>query len=127
MSVHDVLAEKIADPELRSRVLDPSDEPVSVIIELALPDPKIEYGNLGTHEPTLSRPTRVAPMSDEERADLERMATEARGFLEELLDEPPVYLPSARAFVATTNGTQLSQIAQQPFTRRIERNRSLRA
>jgi hypothetical protein len=120
----DSLAEKIADADLLARVRKRSDEAVSIIIELAVPDAQVEYATVDRHG-EVKVPVRVVPTSAREDEQLEQTASEARKFLERLLDEPPVYLRSARAFIATATGREVEEIAHRPFTKRIEPNRSL--
>jgi hypothetical protein len=119
----DPLAEKIPDPELLSRVRESSDEPVSIIVELAVPEAQVEYATVD-RPGEMKLPVRVVPTSAEEDKQLEQMASEAKEFLDRLLDDPPVYLRSARAFIATATGRELEEIARRPFTKRIEPNRS---
>lgn len=121
----DLLAEKIPDSTLREHALASSDEPVSVIIELAVLDPKVEYRHVERDGEDTTVPVRVEPESSKEREELEDVATNARTFLDKLLVEPPVYLRAARSFVATATGSQLEEIARSPFTKRIEPNRTL--
>ena len=121
----DLLAEKIPDSALRQHALESSDEPVSVIIELAVPDPQVQYRHVERDGEDRSVPFRVEPETSEEREELEAVATDAKTFLEELLAEPPVYLRAPRVFIATATGHQLEEIARSAFTKRIEPNRSL--
>jgi hypothetical protein len=122
----DLLTERIPDPDLRRLAEEGSEQPVSVIIELAVPDTQVEYAREGGPE---GRPhaVRVTPMSGRERDRLERTATAAKKFLEDSIGEQPVFLPSARSFVATVTGKDLAEIARQSFTKRIARNRTLPA
>jgi hypothetical protein len=120
----DPLAEKIPDAELLARVRESSDEPVSIIIELAVPDAQVEYATVDRHGETKA-PVRVVPTSAKEDEQLEQTVLEAKEFLGGLLDDPPVYLRAARAFIATATGRELEEIARRPFTKRIEPNRSL--
>jgi hypothetical protein len=124
VTASDLLAERIPDEGLRRMAFESSDEPVSVIIELAVPDLQVEYAKAGRDGPY---PARVRPPTDHEQAHVEKTASDAKRFLEDLLPEPPVYLRSARALVATATGKELNEIARQGFTKRIERNRVLPA
>ena len=124
MTAPDPLAEKIPDSALLQHALESSDEPVSVIIELDVPDPQVEYADVDRQGVDVKVPFRVASATARDDKRLERVASDARKFLDELLSEPPVYLRSARAFIATANGAELDEIARRPFTKRIEPNRS---
>jgi hypothetical protein len=117
----DQLAERIPDEGLRELAEKGSDDPVSVIIELAVPDQHIEYERK-PGDPR-SMPKRVVVADD--GGTVEKTAEEARAFLEQLLSDPPVYLRSARAFVATVRGPELREIAKRPFTKRVEPNQRL--
>jgi hypothetical protein len=125
MTPSDPLTQRIPDPELRRLALESSEEPASVFIELAVPEPQVEYATASHHDTWSASPLRVEPMGKRERAQLQKAETDARNFLEALLEEPPVYLKSARAFVVTVTGRELDQIARQAFTKRIERNRTI--
>jgi hypothetical protein len=125
VTVSDPLAEKIPDSALLQHALESSDEPVSVIIELDVPDPQVEYADAVRQGEDVKVPVRVVQASAREDEKLEQLASDARTFLDGLLAEPAVYIRSARAFIATANGAELDEIARRPFTKRIEPNRSL--
>jgi hypothetical protein len=118
------LAERIPDQQLREFAEKGSDEPVSVIIELDVPELRVEYKRESEGERSAS-PRRVVS-AEGDGAAVEKTASDAKAFLEQVLDEPPVYLRSARAFVATVRGPELREIASRPFTKRVEPNRSLK-
>lgn len=126
MTASDLLIERIPDASLRALVAGSSADPVSVIIELAVPDSQVEYATTKRYAPGGVAPARIAPMSKEERAQLARTTSHAKKLLDRVLAEPPVYLPSARAFVATAAGQEIGEIARLPFTKRIVLNRRLR-
>jgi hypothetical protein len=117
VSASDSLAETIPDERLRELAEKGSDEPVSVLIELDVPELHVESRPGGSRRI-------VAPTPD--NGEVEQKAKDARRFLEQLLGKPPIYLRAAQAFVATVNGSELREIAARPFTKRIEPNRQLK-
>jgi hypothetical protein len=124
VTASDPLVERIPDARLRELAEKGSDEPVSVIIELDVPELQVEAERI-EDGPDFS-PRRVVPTPPGNGEVVEEAASDARQFLERLVGKPPVYLRSARAFVATVNGRQLREIAARPFTKRIEPNRQLK-
>ena len=124
MDAADALSDRVSDPALRKLALEGSEKPVSVLIELAVPEQDIEYE---PHEirGQRSRPLQVRSSTKRERKEIEKTAAEAQRFLERLLDEPPIYLRSARGFAATVTGSQLREVASRPFVKSIARNRTL--
>jgi hypothetical protein len=126
MEAADAISGRIPDPALRQRAIEGSEEPVSVLIELALPEQGIEYEEKQRHGES-PRPLRVASPTKREQKEIERTTAEAKRFLEELLDESPVYFHSAQGFAATVTGRQLREIASRPFIKSIAPNRRLRS
>lgn len=96
-----------------------------MIVELAIPDPEVEYVEVSRHGENIRLPVSIAPQTEQEHAQLDKVSRDAQQFLEDLLTEPPVYLQAARAFIARATGKELDLIARRPFTKRIELNRRL--
>jgi hypothetical protein len=118
--------EKIPDEELRQLAIEYSEEKVSVIIVLDCPKPKVNVGKVKKEDRVSYLPTSVEPETEEEREEIKRRELEMRELLEDILDNSPNYLPTARAFVATVSGEQLRIIADLPITKSIEPNRELK-
>ncbi len=120
------LFEKIPDQELRQMAIDGSEEKVSVIIVLDLPEPRVEVEQVKKGSEVISVPTSLEPESPDEEQEVARKASEANLFLQSLTGSVPNWLPMARAFVVTVNGKQLREIADSPITKSIQPNRELK-
>jgi hypothetical protein len=118
----EALREKIDDDVLQSSVMTSTDETVSVIIELKLPQRKVEFepSNLGNKK--FLRPKSVST-TEEMDADERETVSEARKYISRLVGYDPTYLKAARAFVVELSGSQICSVAKQAFTKMIEPNR----
>jgi hypothetical protein len=124
MSEASLPAEKIRDDELRRFAVDKSPEQRTVFVALRLPPRQVQLSKSGPGE--VARPVRVKPETPDERAQRERMVTEASKFLQDELGESPQWLSAARAFQIKANGEQLSRIAMSELVEAILPNRALR-
>jgi hypothetical protein len=95
-------------------------EPVSVIVELEVPRPRVDIRQEGAE--TAGRPWRVTS-SDEDRMKAQQVVERAREFLADFTDKPPVWLSASQAFVVNAAPDQLATIAASPLVRRISWNR----
>lgn len=109
---------KLPDARLRSFVLEGSERKVSVLVQVEWPAAKLTGG---AREPR--RPGRLTIPDPDAEAEAERQAQRLGAWLEELLDEPPVWLRSAHAFAVQATGLQIARIAEAAMTRAIEPNR----
>ena len=114
---------KIDSPELQRLAAEGSPETRSVIIELDVVRPTVQFA-LDRH----GRPRPVATSLERETersGDIERTSKEVHEFLTTTVGVDPLWLRAARAFVADVSGAQLDQIAKHPMTRVIRPNRKL--
>ena len=95
-------------------------EPVSVIVELEVPRPRVDIRREGA-DPA-GRPWRVTS-SDQDRMKAQQVAERAREFLADFTDQPLVWLSASHAFVVEAAPDQLATIAASPLVRRISWNR----
>jgi hypothetical protein len=120
-------ADKFPDEALQRFAAGDSREPVSVLIELDLPEPQVRPEvKKFSGGPARWRPAEVLPEAPEDRAEAERRAREAGDFLEEVLGEQPLWLPAAHVYAAQATPGQLRRIAQAPYVRAIHPNRAVR-
>lgn len=115
--------DKIHNDDLQRIALERSKDPVSVIIVLDLPEPKVEVGKIERGFKSSSFPRMVIPLSEAEMEEVAKKTSEAKTFLKEILSTEPNFLEMARSFVADVNGDQLRQIASSSLTKSIEPNR----
>jgi len=120
------LIEKIPDKNLMQFANSDSDAFASVIIELDLPEPKVEFEKVKRRGLETVAPVRVAPETTKERAGMERKVGEARDFLNGILESPAKWLSAAHIFIADATPSQLRRIAEFPLTRAIHPNRTYR-
>lgn len=118
--------DKIRNAELRRLAAEDSDEPVSVLIELNLPQRRVTVSKVNQGGVTINVPTCVEPETLKEREQAERRIAEASSFLTELLGTSPRWLRSAGTFVARVTPEQLRTIAGSPMVKAIWLNRELR-
>jgi hypothetical protein len=116
-------AKKTLDEDLRQLVVRNEAEPVSVIVELNLPRPRVEMGSDPGRGTSGRRAQRVVPAKENPR-ESQQIIEEVGEFLEKVADEPPVWLDASRAFVMNTTTDQLENIARSSRVRRISRNRA---
>ena len=121
-----MLAAKLPDPELLELAEEGGGSRVSVIVELDLPEQRVEMARPGAGGERLARPLAVAAESDEDSRQGEAVIERARQELRRLSGEEPVHLRAARAFAVRVDGGQLREIVRSPWARRVRRNRSLR-
>lgn len=117
--------EKLGSPDLRELARTGSPDTVSVIIELDVPVPQVEFGKLVRQGLEVLVPTRIAPEDDEQRRESERKEGEAVVLLDRALKSKPHFIRAANAFVATVDGQELRRIARSPLFKAIRPNRKL--
>ena len=116
---------KIQSDELRRLTAEDSDEQVSVIIQLDLPQRRVTVNRVNRDGVSVNVPVRVEPETPEEQEEAEKQVVETRTFLEDLLGTTPLWLRSARSFGARATPEQLRIIAQNPAVKAIWPNRNL--
>jgi len=117
------LRDKIPSPELLRIAEEDSGTHVSVIIQLDLPQRRVEVGQVPGRATTSHVLLGILPQSAVEQETAEQRISEARGFLEELLGTPPRWLRSSHSFVASVTPDQLRSIARLNVTKTIWPNR----
>ena len=127
VGVFDEALDKLKDRELRRLAASASDEPVSVLVELDLPDPQIElketgimHGGIPLRAPSVSRHVRAGETNSEH-------VSQASALLHKNLNATPRWIDSAGAFVVTAPANQIARIAESPLIRAIWPNRELRS
>src|SRR4051812_8791966 len=100
------LAEKIRDESLLEFAEGQSQDERPVLIELDLPEPKVELPPQRVAGAGRPLAIRVAPETAEERAEKERRIAQAAGLLAGLRVEGPTWIPAAHTFVAKVNPAQ---------------------
>lgn len=108
------------DDDLVELVREQRKQPVSVIIELEVPRPRVDIRREDA-DPA-GRPWRVTS-SDQDRMKTQQVVERAREFLADFMDQPPVWLSASHAFVVDAAPDQLATIAASPLVRRISWNR----
>jgi hypothetical protein len=121
----DELAAKVTDPALLAAVAGDEDQPLSVLIELDVPAPRVGFRD----DPGSGRrvPAEVLVPTPEQQAEIDHRTAEAERFLQEVLGGSPVWLGAANAFVAAPTGRQLREIASSRLVKAIHPNRRLGA
>ena len=120
------ISEKVRSEHLRRLIDCKSDEPVTVLIELALPAPEIKTREIIRDGVSLRIPMEVIRLPEGPQREKERLITEGRKLLAGRVVSPPNWLESAGAFVATANPRLLIEIAASPLVKAIWPNRELR-
>ena len=121
---------KITDRSLRQFAEGQSQNECYVLIELDLPEPKVELGSRSTGErgPTSEtgriRPFRIVPETEGEQQEKVRRTAHVRDFLTGLLGEPPTWLPAAHTFIAKVTPSQLRQVILGPHVLAVHPNRT---
>jgi hypothetical protein len=127
MRTHSIPAGIVPDEALRRFASSESDELVSVLIELDLPEPKV---SLETRSMPLSgprwRPTAVAAETQEEKEEAVRRKAEADRHLGTVLGKTPHWLPYAHAYAAEISPQQLRQVVETPYVLRVSPNGTFR-
>jgi hypothetical protein len=122
--MEDELAAKVSDPALRAAMAAGDDtRPLSVLVEVEVPATRVGF----REEPGSGRrvPAEVLAPIPEEQDEIDATTAEAGRFLEEVLGGTPVWLEAANAYVASTTGTQLQEIARSRLVKAIHPNRRL--
>ena len=127
MRTHSIPPGIIPDEALRRFAASESDELVSVLIELDLPEPQVslEVRSMPLTGPRW-RPTAVAAETDEERQETDRRKAEADRHLRTVLGKTPHWLPYAHAYAAEISPQQLRQVVRTPYVLRVSPNRTFR-
>ncbi len=118
-------SEKIPDKKFLEFACTDSDKMVSVIIEIDLPEPTVEFREVRGQGRTTHVPVRVTPETPDERDEVDRKTAESKKFLEATLGTSAKWLRSAHAFVATARPAQIREIARFPLTKVIRASRIL--
>lgn len=116
----DAIESKFKSQPLRDAVSLDRPDCLSVLVELAVPMPQIDFGprsKTGRLTPRGVEP----PLIEETQACRTRMAA----LLEEVLGKVPRYSTSAAAFFIEGTGTQLKKIAESPDVKAIHPNRNI--
>jgi hypothetical protein len=122
--MEDEPAAKITDPALLAAMAAGDDaRPVSVLIEVDVPATRVGF----REDPGSGRrvPAEVLAPTPEEQDEIDATTAEAGRLLEEVLGGTPVWLEAANAFVASTTGSQLQEIARSRLVKAIHPNRRL--
>jgi hypothetical protein len=120
------ISQKVRGEHLRRLIDGDSQEPVTVLIELALPEHSVGTREVVRDGVSLRVPETVVPLSEGARRERERLITEGRALLAGRAVSPPNWLDSAGAFVVTANPQLLGEIAASPVVRAIWPNRESR-
>jgi hypothetical protein len=106
--------EKLRSDGLKRAVLDVSSNPQTVIVELALPLPRVVVSPRGSN--VMRRPAAVESVSAHE---LETRVSEALRAIAQVGVEAGPFIPSAHALVVDATGRQLRSLAELPAVRAI--------
>lgn len=109
---------KIADARLRQMARNGAGS-ATVIVELDVPQPRVEIEREPLGGSSSWRATRVRAPSHSEQRHIDDLTLRARSFLEELAESPPVPLAADGAFAVHVSGKSLQTIARSPLVRRI--------
>ena len=126
MKDHRFPIEKISDNKLLQLAHTDRDEPECVIIELDLPEPKVEFHETQRGGIKSPAPIRVVPETSEEGEEIERRINEAKHFLDDILETPAKWLGAAHAFIADAKPSQIREIARFSLTKAIRPSRTLK-
>ena len=119
------ISEKVRGEHLRRLIDGKSEEPVTVLIELALPEPEIKTREIIRDGVSMRMPVEVVGPPEGRQREKERLITEGRKLLAGRVVSPPNWLESAGVFVATAAPQRLIEIAASPVVRAIWPNREL--
>ena len=114
---------KVTDPALLAAMAAGDAGPLSVLIEVDVPATRVGF----REDPGSGRrvPAEVLVPTPEEQDEIDATTAEAGRFLEQVLGGTPVWLEAANAFVASTTGSQLQEIARSRLVKAIHPNRRL--
>ncbi len=118
--MNDAILSKLKSQPLRDAVILDRTERLSVLVELDVPMPEIDFG-------PKSKTGQFRPKGIEQHAgeDVEACRTRAAELLREVLGSVPRYSRSAAAFFVEATGAQLSRIAESPDVKAIHPNRDI--
>jgi hypothetical protein len=119
------MAEKIPDDALREFALSDSRDTREVIVELDLPEPRVEVAGVRIGDTTTPISRRAIEPSPENEQLIEKVMGDAAGSVEEIVGQPPTRLRYAHALVTVVTPRQLREIAAIKLTRVIRPNREL--
>ena len=115
---------KLADVSLRRMAEEDCGQPVSVLVEVNTPGPRIapEQPHRGDARrwPYIGR---IEPETAADQSRLEEARIEVDRLLRKVGQSEPVWLSASRAFAVTTTADHLWEIADAPSVRRITENR----
>jgi len=117
--------QELGSPDLRELARTGSPDSVSVIIELDVPVPRVEFETLVRQGQEVLVPTGIAPEDDEQRNESARKEEQAVVLLDRVLKSKPHFIRAANAFVATVGGQELRRLARSPLFKAIKPNRKL--
>jgi hypothetical protein len=125
MAEHPIISEKVRGEYLRGLFGRRSEEPVTVLIELALPEPEVKTREITRGGVSMHLPVEVLRQPDERRRK-EQLIKEGHKLLAGRVVSPPNWLESAGVFVVTATPQRLNEIAASPVVKAIWPNRELR-
>ena len=115
----DILAQKIRDDGLMQFAHSDSDKSISVLIELDLSEPKVEFKKSNEKGPGKIAPIIIVPETPDQQEENEKKIAEAKYFLQALLGTPAKWFKSAQVFAAEVSPSQVRKIASNPHIRAI--------
>jgi hypothetical protein len=118
--------DKLKSRELREHAVTGEPHQEVVIVEMDLPHPIVRTLPGSPGRVPSGRPKQLlVETPDENERESERRIDDAKRFLKRLVGFEPRYLSSSQAFIVKANGTQLSEIAQNPLFAAVWPNRNI--
>jgi len=109
--------DKIRSDELRHEAETTRSQPHVVVVELDLPQPKVQVMS-SSREPGRGTGFRISEPSDAKASD--NRVAKTRHAIEQIIGKPPEqFFPSSGSFVVTATGKQLQQLVELPYVAAI--------
>jgi hypothetical protein len=106
--------EKIRSEELRTKAMAGDSRPSIVIVELDLPQPKIEAIS-PSERTSIGRPSFRFSQTADESADITHRVAQSSSDIERIIGKPPErFLATSGTFIVEANGEQIRNIAKLP-------------
>lgn len=118
--------DKLANDALLEMIRTPAGRSASVLVELALPQPRIRVQKRRHRRDQPNQFLGFEPQDLTTQAESAAKIEQARELLTEVVGDRPTWLAAAKVFVVEVNGDQLKRLVDSALIRRVYPNRQLK-
>ena len=118
--------DKLANDALLEMIRTPTERSASVLVELALPQPRIRVQKRRRRGDQPNQFLGFEPQDLTTQAESAAKIEQARELLTEVVGNRPTWLAAAKVFVVEVNGDQLKRLVDSALIRRVYPNRQLK-